>query len=159
PMMRALLIIILAMIAAAPARADNVRAAQRDGYGRIAFDWDAPIRYSADVVEGTLVVQFERPVTRDIASLSQTLTPYISGAGRFSADRRSLYFPLRPNITMRTFTVGSAVVFDLMPPTPAGQPRPLATPSPTTAPAAASGKPVSIRTGQHPDYFRIAFDW
>ena len=156
----------LAMLAAvSAARADNVRAAQRDDYGRVVFDWDQPIRYAAEVLNGTLVVQFERPVTSDIAAVAKGLVPYLL-PGRFSNDRRTVYFPLKPNVTMRTFTVGNAVVIDLVAPStaaaPPGPPRQITTPTPT-APSAAlapvSGKPITVRTGAHPDYFRIAFDW
>jgi tetratricopeptide (TPR) repeat protein len=163
-----------AMIFAAsalPAKADGVRSAQRDGYGRVVFDWDAPVRYAADVVNGTLVVQFERPVSSNVAPLNQALTPYITGS-RVSPDRKTLTFTLRPNITMRTFAVGSAVVLDLVSPqaaqTPGSAP---AAPRPITSAASASAantpvpqvpagaKTVTVRTGAHPDYFRVAFDW
>ena len=160
-MKRSLLLAALMMLAALPtAQADNVRAAQRDGYGRVVFDWDQPIRYAAEVQNGTLVVQFERAVAQDIAAIAQGLTQYVS-PGRFSADRRTVYFPLKPNVTMRTFTVGNAVVIDLVAPTPAGQPRPITTQTSVAPPAtpAVTGKPIVVRTGAHPDYFRIAFDW
>ncbi len=155
---RSFALVILLTVAAVPAaQADNIRAAQREGYGRLVFDWDQPIRYAADVLNGTLIVQFERPVTRDVAPVVQGLAPYIASSS-YSADRRTVYFPLRPNITMRTFTVGNAIVLDLVSPMPAGQPRPITAPSPTTAPVAPSGKPIVVRTGAHPDYFRVAFD-
>ncbi|MDX2145852.1 MAG: tetratricopeptide repeat protein [Rhodospirillaceae bacterium] len=183
-----------------PASADGVRAAPRDGYGRLVFDWDAPIRYAADVVGGQLVVQFERPVTSDISGVAQSLSPYVLN-GTFSADRRTLTFPLRAGVTMRTFTVGNAVVVDLTPQTPtaaqtpppaAATPQPGATAQarpaapaapprtqtqaqtqtqtqaqPATPPAVAPSQPraqlgvppVPVRTGTHPDYFRMVFDW
>ena len=164
-----------AALAATPALADGVRSAQRDGYGRVVFDWDSPVRYAADVVNGALVVQFERPVASDVTSATQQLAPYVT-ASRLSPDRKTLTLTLRPTITMRTFTVGSAVVVDLVTPQAAAAaaqapanvpatnaPRPLlpgtvaATPAPVAAPAGA--KAVTVRTGAHPDYFRVAFDW
>jgi len=161
---------IIAALNAAPASADGVRAAQRDGYGRLVFDWDQPVRYAADVVNGALVMQFERPVTSDVAAVAQQLNPYITGS-RFSADRKTLNLPLRPTITMRTFTVGSAVVVDLMTPqaqaaasvAAQGAPRTLTpvvqTPATSTQALAAAARPVAVRTGAHPDYSRVAFDW
>lgn len=143
------------------ARADGVRSAQRDGYGRVVFDWDSPVRYAAGVVNGALVVQFERPVTTDLTTANQTLTPYVTGS-RFSADRKTLTFMLRPNVTMRTFTVGSAVVVDLVSPQAvAAAPAPGSAAASPRAPSApsAGAKTVAVRTGAHPDYFRVAFDW
>jgi len=145
----------LTLLAAAPASADAVRFAAREGYGRVVFEWDAPVRYAAEVVNGNLVVQFERPFDMNPQSLALPLAPYV-GTPVISPDRRTATFPLRPSVTMRTFTVGSAVVIDLVGPPqqvaakPAGT-KPVATPVP--------GGTVGVRTGQHPTYFRVAFDW
>jgi tetratricopeptide (TPR) repeat protein len=173
-MMRAVVFTLLMLSAAAPARADGVRAAQREDYGRIVFDWDQPIRYSAAVVAGQLVVQFERPITGDITAIQQSLGPYVLN-GLLSPDRRTATFPLRANVNMRTFTVGNAVVIDLTgpapaqtaqaqprPPTPAPAPRaeaPAPTPAASSRPQLATAAPVNVRTGTHPDYFRMVFEW
>ena len=146
--------------------ADDIRAADRDDFGRLVFEWDEPVRYAAEVVGGTLVVQFERPVTSDIAASAQTLTSYVA-EGRYAPDRRSIFLPLRPGVTMRTFTVRNAVIVDLVKSSQtANAPQPLtpqATPAPsapTTATTPPLGTPnIPVRTGQHPDYFRLAFDW
>ncbi|MBY0511885.1 MAG: tetratricopeptide repeat protein, partial [Rhodospirillaceae bacterium] len=118
--------LLASQIYSGPAMADGVRSAQRDGYGRLVFDWDTPVRYAAEVVNGTLVVQFERPVGSDVAPVTQALGQYVTGS-RFSPDRKTLTFTLRPNISMRTFTVGSAVVLDLVSPQ---APATAATPAP-----------------------------
>ncbi len=176
-MKRALTLLPLAAALAftAPAAADDMRSALREGYGRIVFDWNQPVRYAAEVVGGTLLIQFERPVTGDVAKISQSLAAYVSG-GRLSADRKTASFPLKPNITMRTFTVGQAVVVDLvtgLTPAQAAQARaqsvpPLTptslnpqapTPSAPAAPVVGSGRAVTLRTGDHGDYFRLALDW
>ncbi len=209
--------------------ADGVRAAQRDQYGRIVFDWNDPVRYSAAVVNGQLVVQFERPISGDLASVQQQLGAYVT-SGFLSGDGRTATFPLRPNVTMRTFTVGNAVVIDLQgaqapnataaqtPPqqqqpqqaqqqaqarttptaqvapaqtapqaqrpaqpvvpraavqtdfeqrnraptqaaAPAQQPANPQTVAPTPRAQLATLPPVNIRTGTHPDYFRVVFEW
>lgn len=150
------LVLALVLLAAAPALADAVRSAPRDGYGRIVFEWDQPVRYSADVVDGNLVVQFERAVSGNVAAAAQSLTPYVNPP-RVSPDQRTIVFPLRPNVTMRTFTVGSAVVVDLVGPAPANGAKPAAAKPAASAPA--GSRAVTVRTGQHPTYFRIAFDW
>jgi hypothetical protein len=148
------------------AQADNIRAAERGDFGRLVFEWDDPVRYAAEVVGDTLVVQFERPVTTDIAESAQTLNTYVAG-GRFAPDRRSIFLPLRAGVSMRTFTVRNAVVVDLVKgeqaasavasSTPAGA---ATSPTQLAAPSAVPGMPtIRVRTGQHPDYFRVAFDW
>ena len=182
-----LLALAISMSLESPAYADGLRAAPRDDYGRLVFDWDQPIRYAADVVAGQLIVQFERPFTGDVAAASQSLRAFVL-SGQVSADRRTATFPLRANVTMRTFTVGNAVVVDLTGPQTAqsaapaaAAPTPLLRPGTTargtaTAPAAPTGpaaqarstqpRPqappagsIPVRTGTHPDYFRIVFDW
>ncbi|MGE3333787.1 MAG: tetratricopeptide repeat protein [Rhodospirillaceae bacterium] len=156
-MKRASLAFAVALLTAAPAAADAVRFAARDGYGRVAFEWDQPVRYSADIVGGDLVVQFERAVSMTPAPLAQALGAYISGAPRISPDQRTIAFPLRPNVTMRTFTVGSAVVVDLVAaPAQTAKAKPAAPASPN---APAGARAVAVRTGQHPTFFRVAFDW
>ncbi len=154
-MMRSV-ILAFALFSAAPALADAVRSAPREGYGRVVFEWDQPVRYSADVVDGNLVVQFERAVSGNVAGAAKELAAYVN-APRVSPDQRTIVFPLRPNVTMRTFTVGSAVVVDLV--LPPSQTTAKAKPAAAkpTAPVAAGN--VVVRTGQHPAYFRVAFDW
>lgn len=152
-MMRFLFAVIAILVAAAPTLADAVRFAPREGYGRIVFEWDTPVRYSADVVDGNLVVQFERAISGSVSAAAQSLATYV-GTPRVSPDQRTIVFPLRPNVTMRTFTVGSAVVVDLV--TPQAQ---AAAAKPAAPPASADARAVRFRTGQHPTYFRIAFDW
>ena len=178
------------------AQAEGLRAAQRDGYARLVFDWDSAVRYSAEVLNGQLIVQFERAIAGGAASADAALGEYVAGPGRLSADGRTLTYTLKPNVSMRSFPVGNAVVVDLTPlttPAPAqaapsaaatAQPRPPAatpapaaakpaTPAATTAAAPAStnrseslgpalpalSSTVGVRTGTHPDYFRLAFDW
>lgn len=136
------------------ALADAVRSAAREGYGRLVFEWDLPIRYSAEVVGGNLVVQFERAVSGNVSSAAQELAAYVN-TPQVSPDQRTIVFPLRPSVTMRTFTVGSAVVVDLVGPSTPTQ----AKAKPAQAAASAGASNVVVRTGQHPTYFRIAFDW
>lgn len=164
-MKRLSLALAIAVLCSASAFADAVRFAARDGYGRVAFEWDRPVRYSADVLGGDLVVQFERSVTMTPAAIAQALGAYISGPPRVSPDQRTIAFPLRPNVTMRTFTVGSAVVVDLIGPpaqTAAAKPAPPTNASanpPANPNAPAGARAVAVRTGQHPAFFRVAFDW
>ncbi len=170
-MVRSVLILAGVLLCAQDGYAAPIRVADRDGYGRIVFDWTAPVRYSATVVGGQLVLQFDQPVTGDVAAAAQNLAGYL-GVGRVSPDRRTITFSLRNNFQMRSITVGAAVVVDLfgappVRPTQAAAPAP--TPQPAAAPQApataqapavpASPAPLTVRNGRHPDYTRLVFDW
>ncbi|TAL01306.1 MAG: tetratricopeptide repeat protein [Rhodospirillaceae bacterium] len=181
-----LLAILAALCLSTPTvlHAAGLRTATRDGYARLVFDWDSPVRYSADVVGGQLVMQFETPIGGNIAAANQALAEYVTGPGQLSPDGRTLIFPLRPSVTMRTFPVGNAVVVDLTAPTPppvaaAAKPTPpAAAKTPATAPAQTVAKTspvvntdqalalqgslsstVGVRAAAHPDFFRVALDW
>ena len=106
----ALLIVSTSIAAiASPAQAEGLRAASRDGYGRLVFDWDSPVRYSAEVVGNQLVLQFDRPIAGNVPAADQALTDYVAGPGKLGADGRSLTYVLRANVTMRPFAVGILV--------------------------------------------------
>ncbi|MFA7430740.1 MAG: tetratricopeptide repeat protein [Rhodospirillaceae bacterium] len=158
------------------AQAAQVRAASHDGYGRIVFDWPGAVRYSAEVAAGQLIVQFSEPVRDNPDKIVRALAPYVAAA-KLSDDRRVVTFPLKGAFGVNTFTLGSAVVIDLMgpaaaqaaaaaPPGPsaAAEPVPSAAPQPAAvssqAPASAGNGPlVPVRTGEHPGYHRIVFDF
>ena len=129
------------------------------------FDWPLPVRFSADVIGGQFVVQFDRPVTGDVQTAAANLSGYLR-EGRISPDRRAVSFPLTNAFQMRALTVGTAVVIDLygLPPV---RPQPVV-PQPVAAPPATvlstgdqvtATVPVTVRNGRHPDYLRVVFDW
>ncbi|MDR3438523.1 tetratricopeptide repeat protein [Telmatospirillum sp.] len=96
-----------------PAASSSPRAAQHDGYGRIVFDWDRPVQYSADVVNGELVVRFDRPVKGDFRGLVRPLAKYLRGVS-VSSDRQTASFPLVRPIQVKAFVGNNnAVVIDL----------------------------------------------
>ena len=94
---------------------------------------------------------------------------------RLSADRRTMSFPLSAAYVLRTFTQGSTVILDLVMPEqpaqpqiaaptditrPGGAPTAPTQPSPAAiAPASTTAADVRVRTGVHPDYFRVVFDF
>lgn len=155
-------------VASLPAQAAQVRAAPHDGYGRIVFDWPGAVRYSAEVAAGQLIVQFSDPVRDDPEKIVRALGGYV-GSAHLSDDRRVVTFPLKGAYAVSTFTLGSAVVIDLMgaaaqkaataPAAPVVSPAP----APTVAPAPARATPdaplVPVRTGAHPGYHRTVFDF
>lgn len=139
--------------------ATAVRAAAHDGYGRIVFDWDQPVRYDVEVAAGNLIISFDRPLESDAGRVPSALTSYVSGA-RLSPDRRTVTLPLKGSFTPRSFTIGTSVVVDLM-----GGPAVATAPAAPAAPAAAAPRPapqvaaLPVRTGEHPGFFRVVFDW
>ena len=158
---------------AAPAAAEQVpvRAAAHDGYGRIVFNWAFPVPYTAVIEGGRLVVRFGEPIEASYGNVLRTLGGYITGAEP-SGDGRSVIFTLSGDYDLRDFSIGRAVVVDLIKQTPAvaqeslpreeaPPPRRIAAagPEPAAAPAPARGRPVLVRTGEHEGYSRIVFDW
>jgi tetratricopeptide (TPR) repeat protein len=143
------------------AQAAQVRAAPHDGYGRLVFDWAAPVRWQAEVAAGNLILQFSAPVTDDPAGAVAPLKDYVS-AVRLSEDRRTVTLPLTGQIDVNAFTLGSAVVIDFHKPD-SGAPAAQAAPAPTVpSPAAPSPRPaptLGVRTGSHPGFERLVFDW
>ena len=55
------------------------RAAVHDGFGRMVFDWPTPVGFSASVVEGALVVHFDKPISGDPKVVVKPLAGYLSG--------------------------------------------------------------------------------
>lgn len=165
-------VMLLASVAPDPARAAEVRAAPHQGYGRLVFDWATPVRWQAEVAAGNVILQFSDPVQDDPAKVLGPLKDYVS-AVRLSEDRRTVTLPLKGNFDVNAFTLGSAVVVDFRQPeaaTPAAQPEPqtepqpepqpqVAAPAPRQKPAAPVAQALAVRTGSHPGYQRLVFDW
>jgi len=134
----------LVLFTAPSVYADTIRFGLHPGYGRIAFDWDMPVVYSASIVGDNLVVQFARPLTTDISPAVSRLKPYVTGV-RLEDGGRTAYFTLRQNVTMKTFTLRNVVVVDLSTAAGFGEPRMTALPPPVQAPPPAPTQaPVAV---------------
>lgn len=159
---RATIVIVVAMLALSgqvlETEAAPLRVAERDGYGRIVFDWPTPVRFAANVIGGQLVLQFDQPVTGDISAAANELSGYVQ-AGRVSPDRRTVTFPLTNAFQMRAITVGNAVVVDLFGAAPVGVSSTPTVATPEQSQVQMTRVPVTVRTGRHPDYTRVVFDW
>jgi hypothetical protein len=130
------------------------RAAVHDDYVRIVFDWDAPVQYSAEIVNGQLLVRFDRPIKGSVQALVKPLAKIVRSAS-VSADGMAATFPLIKPMTAKAFSGNNnSVVIDL---TDAGPPA--ETPLPAQASAAAGPPMVDARAGDHGSYTRIVFDW
>lgn len=141
-----------------PVSAAPLRVADRDGYGRIVFDWPTPVRFTANVTGQQLVLQFDQPISGDVNAAAQGLGGYLQ-SGRVSPDRRTVTFPLTNAFQMRAITVGNAVVVDLFGADPTLPTDPPVQASVSAVQANQATAPVTVRTGRHPDYTRVVFDW
>ena len=162
------------LIVADPAASEpvDVRAGLHEAYGRIVFNWGAPVFHQAGVSGNTVVVRFGRPIEADYRAALRTLGKYLSGA-QPGDDGQSVTFALRSKVDLRSFSMGRAVVVDFLdaasataaaspeaPPAPSPAPavRSVAPPSGGAAPPS-GGPVVPVRAGEHEGYSRIVFDW
>jgi hypothetical protein len=165
---------LLAAGAALAAEQVPVRGGVHADFGRLVFDWQTPVSYTAEIVDGRLTVRFDRPASFDTASAEQHLFRYLEGVSA-AGDGRSVSFELEGGYGLKAFTLGPKVVIDLMnaggpskaaggprPPeapaatqaAPAAQPAPAAqaaaAPQPTPAPTSAPEPPAAAEAGQDP---------
>ncbi|MBF0327503.1 MAG: hypothetical protein HQL42_20985, partial [Alphaproteobacteria bacterium] len=162
------LFLIFAILFSVPALAQtSPRGAEHDGFGRMVFDWDQPVRWTADLTNGQLVVRFEKPIAGDPKVLLKSLDKYLKGVS-LSADRRMATFTLTRAIQLKTFTSGNSAVIDLQEvkaeaAAPAPQPAKPEPAKPEPAkPEAAKAEPVTdlmVRGGEHTGFNRLVFDW
>ena len=166
------LVLAIGLGGASAARAEpvNVQAAARADMGRIVFAWNAPVRFESSVAGGRLTLRFGRPIEADYGRVTRALGKYV-GSVTPGGDGRSVTFALKGDVDVYSFDSGSSVIVEIVDKAPTGDKAadkaadkesataPAAAP-PTSAKAAASGLPtVRVRTGRHPDYTRLVFDW
>ncbi|CAA7623147.1 tetratricopeptide repeat protein [Magnetospirillum sp. SS-4] len=126
------------------------RAAEHSGFGRMVFDWDGPVKFSAEVVNSQLIVRFDKPIAGDAKVVLRPLARYVKGV-TVSPDRKMATFPLAVPVQVKSFLTGNSVVVDLVEsktPTSSSAPPPApatATPPPDRQPPdkPASDKPAS----------------
>jgi tetratricopeptide (TPR) repeat protein len=178
---RVLLALLLVPVLALPAHAADkvgVRAAEHDaqGFGRIAFDWPAPVGFEATIDGKTLTVHFARPLDARFDAVASHLDGYVA-AIKLSADHTTVTAELKKPARLHSFTDGNTVAIDIIagaaaPPHPAkGAAKPavkahaavVSPPAAVVAPpvveAPAAAQTVGLRFGEHPGYRRVVFDW
>ena len=129
-----------------------------ESFGRLVFDWQSPVGYTARVENGRIVLEFERPGSFTIDRALRNLTTYISKA-EIADDGRRAVFTLARAVTLKSFTDGAKVVVDLTP-LASGAPTPASAPTAAPMPAAgAADAAVRVRAGEHDGFSRIVFDW
>lgn len=170
--------LVLLVAAGAARAADSVktRAGEHAHYGRIAFDWPAPVAFDAKIDGSTLTIHFERGLETSLSPIADNIDSYIESAS-LDADGTTLTAHLRRPVTLRTFTEGNTVAIDLVdaasaparqaaPASKAKSERkpvsatPAATPAPAAAPPTTAEKPtIAVRSGEHEGYLRLVLEW
>ena len=102
----------LAPFAAAAQETVRVRGGAHPNFGRLVFDWPAPVGASAKIEGNRLIVNFERPMAGDLSKIGGALGDYIK-RGSLSADGRTATFELAKPATIKSQTPGKAVIVDL----------------------------------------------
>src|SRR5579859_2333271 len=135
------------------AQQPSPRAAIHDDFTRIVFDWDAPVGYSAEIVNNQLLIRFDRPIKGNIQALAKPLAKVARGVS-VSADGLAATFPLIRPMTVKAFVdAKNSVVIDLTEGAPAAAPA-----APAAQPASGPAQ-VDARAGDHGSYTRLVFDW
>jgi tetratricopeptide (TPR) repeat protein len=172
-MMRRVLVaaLLLALAAPAPARAAEtvaVRAAEHDkeGFGRIAFDWPAPVAFEAKLDGRVLTIHFARPLEAKLGVVISHLDSYIATV-RIGAEGDSVIAELKRPATLRTFSEGNVIAIDMITdaklakalPAKAAAAKPAQPVTSSAAPAPAPAATVGIRVAEHQGFRRVIFDW
>ena len=151
-----------ALLAAAPARADDsVTASNQDGYSRLTFDFAPLAHVRASVEGGVLTLRFDRRTTLDPEAMARLMGPAVSGV-RADADGRTFRFALTLPVRLHESQVGARAAVDVaaadftgtMPDLP--QPGPPPKPKPVDP---ARLPPLALRVGSYSDHTRLVFDW
>ncbi len=169
----------------AVADAVRVSATARADHGRIVFSWGQPVPYTADLKGQRLTVRFGRPIEASYRSVTRKLGKYVRRAGP-GGDGRSVVFTLTGSFEIGHYDTGTSVVIEIYgEPAETPPPRPKKTevekpgfkqqePDQTTAPKRDTSRPLAeskgvappaslprlgVRTGDHPKYTRVVFDW
>lgn len=142
-------LVLFAAFAAAPsailaAQSVPVRAADHGSFGRIVFDWPQPVGHSLEVRGHELAVSFDRPMDASFVRVLKRLKYYVTAA-RLDDGARTAVFVLAGEFSADAFENGNSVAVDIRAP---------------GAPAkAAAAESIRVRTGIHPTFSRIVFDW
>ena len=175
-----LLCLCAVVLASTPVTAETVavRAAKSGTSNVITFDWQEPVAHRHAIENGRLVIRFSRPIEGAYQPVLGALGGLIADV-RPGADGRSVSFGLKRPVEVYAYYTGTAVTVELIESAKA------AASAPAKAPALAVGQVVeaaatpvlakepqaraqavsadapriSVRTGEHPDYTRVVFDF
>ena len=154
----------------------RVRAALHDDFGRVAFSWSSPVSHKSALRNGRLTVRFGRPIEASFGRVARSLGKYIASVTP-GDDGQSVVFDLKGDFDAYSYDSGRAVIVEFADKSPSAADKPEAekpeaekkaeakpeTATPSDPEAASGASPdlpvVRVRSGRHPDYTRIVFDW
>lgn len=146
----------LAALPALGAEEVTVRAWPHEGFGRIVFEWSSPVAFEARIDNGAVVVRFEREFEAEYGRVRQHLGQYVSEIAE-GEDGHSVEFGLFGVYRLKASALDNLVVVDLI---EDGGGADTAEPAASdAAPAAGSADALRVRTGVHPGFTRVVFDW
>ncbi|MDH3739415.1 MAG: hypothetical protein OER92_09485, partial [Alphaproteobacteria bacterium] len=122
-----------------------VRTGIHKTFGRLVFDWSAPVPYQVAVTDEQITITFERAMEGSFERALAGLPDYI-GAARLDDGGKRVVIGLKQPVRPRHFMNKNSVVIDLHP----------------TGGAKAAGKPtpqVPVHVANRDGYTRIVFDW
>ncbi|MEE8214730.1 MAG: tetratricopeptide repeat protein, partial [Alphaproteobacteria bacterium] len=154
----------------------RVRAALHDDFGRVVFSWNSPVSHKSALRDGLLTVRFGRPIEASFGRVARSLGKYIASVTP-GDDGQSVVFDLKGDFNAYSYDSGSAVIVEFADKSPSAADKPEAekpeaekkaetkpeNAAPSDPEAASGASPdlpvVRVRSGRHPDYTRIVFDW
>jgi hypothetical protein len=153
------LLAFLALSGAAWAQQPSPRAAVHDDFVRIVFDWDAPVGYSAEIVNNQLLIRFDRPIKGNVQALAKPLAKVVRGVS-VSGDGLAATLPLIRPMTVKAFVDSkNSVVIDLTEGAQSSAPAAQNAQQPAQQTATGGPAQVDARAGDHGSYTRLVFDW
>ena len=126
----------------------RVRGGVHPDFGRIVFDWPSAVPFEVRTEEGELVVQFGQAGDYDLSAAQKALFRFI-GPAKVGAEGQQIRFPLKNAYQAKAARIDGKVVVDLY----------AATAEVTAPKPVATSAEVPVRTGEHPGYSRVVFDW
>jgi hypothetical protein len=105
-------------------------ASVQGGFARLVFDFPDEASGSGQVVDGVLVISFDKPFDLDASGVAKTLEPYAALVRR-DADGKGLRVALKGPVRLKTTNHSVRYAFDLLPPSFRGEPP--AVPAPQNA--------------------------
>jgi len=139
----------------------KVRAWAHPGFGRIVFQWPAPVKFESTQSGVTLSVKFQRKIEAVYGAVNTSLGAYVAKTTTGGGGQTTI-LTLKPGVAVRQSTAsGRAVIIDLVKSADAKPAAPKAAPKTAKkiAKPATGGKAVRVRVGAHKDYSRVVFDW
>lgn len=146
--------LVLVSMPAIAQEAVQARGWAKATYGRIIFDWQKPVQYSARIDGSELVVEFGRPMRGDLTRVVKNLGGYVTSA-QLAGNGKIARFGLAGTFEVASFATGPSVVVDLRR-TAGAVVSPAAMTAPTTT---AAGSGLRVDVGRHPGFTRLVFDW